>query len=96
MVQALRLTEAAGDLRVSSVPFVKNAQTITPTKPGTGERGHTIVLGSSGLAGDVLCATDAVLAVGDILYFPNAGAYVQSFSPNQYLGFAQAQTYVHT
>ena len=85
MVQAFLLSEAAQGQRLSSICQIKRNGQLLPTTPVS--TGGTLLVGPSGHEQDVLARIAQTLEVGDVLFFSNAGAYVQAYTPSQYLGF---------
>jgi diaminopimelate decarboxylase len=91
-VQAQALAGIGTEGRTS--PLVLRGGEVLPEAAAAEAAEATFVCGASAGDGDLLAQCAQALRVGDLLAFPGAGAYMQSGSPTQYLGHAQAHTYV--
>ncbi|MGP8431868.1 hypothetical protein ACT2FY_00720 [Paraburkholderia fungorum] len=94
MTQALPLSAAAGAERITSTPMLRTPdgelRRIRAATDGTG----TLIAGSSSSRRDRLGCVGAAVAKGDMLYFPNAGAYCIGRAPTGLAGLAPAHVYV--
>lgn len=95
LVHAFHLTRAGCASESARQPMLDRGQGLVECRPGTSPGEGTIVLGASASAGDVFGHVAESLEVGDLLVYPDAGAYTQSYSPTLYLGLQPAGCYVH-
>ena len=94
-VQALGLASPNRRWRGGALLLQRDRE-VMPLAPSDSHSPGSVVCGATAGEDDVLARVAERLRVGDVLAFTGAGAYMQTLSPTQYLGFAQAQSYVRT
>jgi diaminopimelate decarboxylase len=94
MAQAYPLSAAAGEDRVTSTPLLRTSDgELRHVYSATGDT-STLIAGSSSSRRDLLGSIGARVVTGDILYFPNVGAYCLNRAPAGSAGLAPASVYV--
>jgi diaminopimelate decarboxylase len=94
MTQAHALSLSAGAERIACTPLVRSMNgELRQAIAANGSTG-TVVAGASSSRYDRLACIGDELVKGDILYFPNAGAYSFTRAPAAYAGLAPASIYV--
>jgi diaminopimelate decarboxylase len=94
MAQAHAPALSAGTEHIASTPLIrsKNGQ-LRQASAASGSSG-TVIAGASSSRYDGLGCIGDELVKGDVLYFPNAGAYSLSSAPAAYTGLARAAVHV--
>lgn len=87
LASAWLLSEAAGAQRKGGAPAV--------LEPAAGAAAQeSVVVGASGLAGDVYARLPHTVAVGDILIIPDAGAWSRTYAPTALKGLGAAPPFL--
>ncbi|MGA2286882.1 hypothetical protein [Bradyrhizobium sp.] len=94
MAQAYLLSKAARDQQLKSNPLVCGAGLELRQSNAARCAAVTTIVGGSLSRDDILAETNTDLNPGDLLFFPQAGAYCRTYTPGEYLGQGYAASYV--